>query len=103
VIAASPPQLQLEVRVQRSAKAIEIRGTATGSSQGRFTLYAARRCASKQRTVSARGRFKAGSFVAQLAFSVLSVRRGRVCYRIRGRGGRVLLPASRRYRVPAPS
>lgn len=101
VIVAAPPQVVLEVTVQRDIGGIEIRGTATGASRGSFTLYAARRCSSGRRTVSARGRFKPGSFVGQLAFSVLPVRRGRVCYRIRHRG-RTVVTVARRYRVPAP-
>ena len=99
IAAAPPPQVQLKVLVQ--TESIEIRGTAKGPSRGHFTLYAARRCSSKKRKVSAHGPFKAGSFVAQLAFSILPVRQGRVCYRIR-RGERTSVKASRRYRVPAP-
>ena len=100
MIAVTPPEIQLEVRVQREY--IEIRGTTRGSPQGQYTLYAAPRCSSKKRVVSAHGRVKAGSFVAQLAFSILPVRRGRACYRIRSHG-RLLVTASRRYRVPAPA
>jgi len=101
VIAETPPQVQLQVTVvRRDVDYLEIRGTTTGTAGGRFTLYAARRCSSRKRTVAAHGRFKPGSFRAQLAFSILPVRRGRACYRIRAREW-PLVTASRRYRVPA--
>jgi hypothetical protein len=88
------------VVVRRSISSIEIRGATTGSSAGRYTLYAARRCSAKTRYVTARGPFKAGPFLAQLHFSILPARRGRICYRLRSRGS-VLLTASKRYRVPS--
>jgi hypothetical protein len=101
VIDLPPPQVHLEaVIVNRSIERIEIRGATKGSSRGQFTLYAARRCSSKTRYVTARGPFKSGWFRAQLAFSILPARRGSICYRIRSRGS-TLVTASRHYRVPS--